>query len=146
MFVFFFFFKQKTAYEMRISDWSSDLCSSDLAGFVVATVMYLLKPDLPAKVARVLALPIRVLNNKYGMDDLWIKGLAGGSVLMGRLSRRNDDKAIDGAVAKGSARLVDLSSGVPWRTTTGLVYHYASVMILGLIVFPDAHIRYWRST
>src|SRR3546814_18000734 len=30
-FVFFFFFKQKTAYEMRISDWSSDVCSSDLS-------------------------------------------------------------------------------------------------------------------
>src|SRR3546814_13432465 len=30
MIVFFFFFKQKTAYEMRISDWSSDVCSSDL--------------------------------------------------------------------------------------------------------------------
>src|SRR3546814_8561612 len=30
MFLFFFFFKQKTAYEMRISDWSSDVCSSDL--------------------------------------------------------------------------------------------------------------------
>src|SRR3546814_956920 len=30
--VIFFFFKQKTAYEMRISDWSSDVCSSDLAG------------------------------------------------------------------------------------------------------------------
>src|SRR3546814_9681122 len=29
-----FFFKQKTAYEMRISDWSSDVCSSDLAGAV----------------------------------------------------------------------------------------------------------------
>src|SRR3546814_11809948 len=29
---YFFFFKQKTAYEMRISDWSSDVCSSDLYG------------------------------------------------------------------------------------------------------------------
>src|SRR3546814_12190208 len=28
----FFFFKQKTAYEVRISDWSSDVCSSDLTG------------------------------------------------------------------------------------------------------------------
>src|SRR3546814_10411683 len=28
--IFIFFFKQKTAYEMRISDWSSDVCSSDL--------------------------------------------------------------------------------------------------------------------
>src|SRR3546814_18110507 len=32
MFVLCFFFKQKTAYEMRISDWSSDVCSSDLSG------------------------------------------------------------------------------------------------------------------
>src|SRR3546814_4004034 len=34
----FFFFKQKTAYEMRISDWSSDVCSSDLlaAAYLVA--------------------------------------------------------------------------------------------------------------
>src|SRR3546814_1868636 len=30
-----FFFKQKTAYEMRISDWSSDVCSSDLARLIV---------------------------------------------------------------------------------------------------------------
>src|SRR3546814_7109646 len=30
MLLIFFFFKQKTAYEMRISDWSSDVCSSDL--------------------------------------------------------------------------------------------------------------------
>src|SRR3546814_4410401 len=30
LFDLFFFFKQKTAYEMRISDWSSDVCSSDL--------------------------------------------------------------------------------------------------------------------
>src|SRR3546814_2403952 len=29
----FFFFKQKTAYEMRMSDWSSDVCSSDLRNF-----------------------------------------------------------------------------------------------------------------
>src|SRR3546814_7182131 len=33
MFCLFFFFKQKTAYEMRISDWSSDVCSSDLLAF-----------------------------------------------------------------------------------------------------------------
>src|SRR3546814_5155424 len=34
--LFFFFFKQKTAYEMRISDWSSDVCSSDLQQFHAA--------------------------------------------------------------------------------------------------------------
>src|SRR3546814_10512721 len=35
-FFIFFFFKQKTAYEMRISDWSSDVCSSDLVGVAEA--------------------------------------------------------------------------------------------------------------
>src|SRR3546814_3057556 len=35
--MFCFFFKQKTAYEMRISDWSSDVCSSDLAFRVAKT-------------------------------------------------------------------------------------------------------------
>src|SRR3546814_7086793 len=34
--IFVFFFKQKTAYEMRISDWSSDVCSSDLAAAALA--------------------------------------------------------------------------------------------------------------
>src|SRR3546814_5607899 len=35
----FFFFKQKTAYEMRISDWSSDVCSSDLLFAAIAGVL-----------------------------------------------------------------------------------------------------------
>src|SRR3546814_15899661 len=35
----FFFFKQKTAYELRISDWSSDVCSSDLLLFVLARIV-----------------------------------------------------------------------------------------------------------
>src|SRR3546814_4229704 len=47
----FFFFKQKTAYEMRISDWSSDVCSSDLqqqgcappAEFAYAVEAFMLK-------------------------------------------------------------------------------------------------------
>src|SRR3546814_7839128 len=34
--MYVFFFKQKTAYEMRISDWSSDVCSSDLVGRAIA--------------------------------------------------------------------------------------------------------------
>src|SRR3546814_4723851 len=33
--IWFFFFKQKTAYELRISDWSSDVCSSDLLETIV---------------------------------------------------------------------------------------------------------------
>src|SRR3546814_1356172 len=45
VFLFVFFFKQKTAYEMRISDWSSDVCSSDLQlnGLVSLTTEFI--PD-----------------------------------------------------------------------------------------------------
>src|SRR3546814_9588954 len=44
--VIFFFFKQKTAYEMRISDWSSDVCSSDL------TVPLVISQDLKVSLPR----------------------------------------------------------------------------------------------
>src|SRR3546814_4541167 len=46
LFVFFFFFKQKTAYEMRISDWSSDVCSSDLEGSRSGAYLALLATDV----------------------------------------------------------------------------------------------------
>src|SRR3546814_8605139 len=42
---FFFFFKQKTAYEMRISDWSSDVCSSDLPSILGASFLVMGKVD-----------------------------------------------------------------------------------------------------
>src|SRR3546814_11399113 len=48
-----FFFKQKTAYEMRISDWSSDVCSSDLDLTVVGGDPAGLRPQLPALAFRV---------------------------------------------------------------------------------------------
>src|SRR3546814_4399977 len=43
---FFFFFKQKTAYEMRISGWSSGVCSSDLLGFVALALVLAKQPLL----------------------------------------------------------------------------------------------------
>src|SRR3546814_4637594 len=55
----FFFFKQKTAYEMRISDWSSDVCSSDLLALLVAlggalygALLWLLERDTLLEVIR----------------------------------------------------------------------------------------------
>src|SRR3546814_2878083 len=42
--LYFFFFKQKTAYEMRISDWSSDVFSSDLGGiFAKFSILFLIR-------------------------------------------------------------------------------------------------------
>src|SRR3546814_18291585 len=51
--IFFFFFKQKTAYELRISDWSSDVCSSDLPSVAG------LPPRSPARPVESLARPDR---------------------------------------------------------------------------------------
>src|SRR3546814_3667061 len=61
----FFFFKQKTAYEMRISDWSSDVCSSDLlrTGFGNEVA-----PFISDEAVTVEDLPI-LLANTVGGDD-----------------------------------------------------------------------------
>src|SRR3546814_9566139 len=60
MILFVFFFKQKTAYEMRISDWSSDVCSSDLFGAAV--------PSLDPNDA---AAQFRTRNLTFGLQDDW---------------------------------------------------------------------------
>src|SRR3546814_1477043 len=54
--MYFFFFKQKTAYEMRISDWSSDVCSSDLMKRVL--VVYFSQTGQLRRVAESLCAPL----------------------------------------------------------------------------------------
>ncbi|MDQ3229963.1 MAG: NADH-quinone oxidoreductase subunit L [Pseudomonadota bacterium] len=115
-----------------------------LLGFTLATVMYWWKPELPAKAARVFALPKRILENKYGMDDLWIDGFADGGIRLGKVSRSIDSRLIDGVAVNGSARVVDLFSGVLRRVQSGYLYHYAFAMILGLIVLLAVVIKFWR--
>ena len=105
--------------------------------------MYLWKPELPGKAAKLFALPIRILQNKYGMDDLWIGGFAGGGLKLGRVSRGVDTHVIDGAAVNGSARVVDLVAGIVRRVQSGYLYHYAFAMILGLIVLLAVLIRLW---
>src|SRR3546814_12573656 len=53
MLFFFFLFKQKTAYEMRISDWSSDVCSSDLIERTAASARGIIDGDGRNAVAEV---------------------------------------------------------------------------------------------
>jgi NADH-quinone oxidoreductase subunit L len=114
------------------------------AGFALATLMYLLRPELPARAAKLFALPKRVLENKYGFDDLWIGGFAGGGLRLGRVSRGNDEKVIDGFFVDGSARMVDLFAGVLRRSQSGYLYHYAFAMILGLIALLAVVIKFWH--
>src|SRR3546814_1520127 len=47
----FFFFKQKTAYDMRISDWSSDVCSSDLIASKISAIQAATRQTLDASVS-----------------------------------------------------------------------------------------------
>ena len=115
-----------------------------LAGFVLATILYWWKPGLAARVRHALAWPVRILENKYGMDDLWIKGFAGGGLLLGRVSRGADEKLVDGLAVNGSARVVDLFAGLLRKTQSGYLYHYAFAMILGLIAMLAVGIRYWQ--
>ncbi|OHE83190.1 MAG: NADH-quinone oxidoreductase subunit L [Lysobacterales bacterium RIFOXYA1_FULL_69_10] len=111
------------------------------AGFALATVMYWWKPELATRARRIFALPVRVLENKYGFDKLWIDGFAGGGVRLGRMSRAVDSNVIDGVAVNGSARLVDFVAGLTRRVQSGFLYHYAFAMILGLIVLLAVLIR-----
>jgi len=113
------------------------------AGFALATFLYLIRPEWPGKLRRTFALIVRILENKYGMDDLWIGGFAGGGLKLGRVSRAIDTHVIDGTV-NGSVRLVDLAASLLRRTQSGYLYHYAFAMILGLIVLLAVLIRFWQ--
>lgn len=112
-------------------------------GFALATFLYLFRPDLPGKIAHALRWPVRVLERKYFMDDLWIDGFAGGGVALGQVSRAIDSKLIDGVAVNGSARLVGLVSGIVRRVQSGYLYHYAFAMIVGLIALLIVIHKLW---
>lgn len=112
------------------------------AGFAAATWLYLFRPELPGRLRQRLALPVRVLEAKYGFDHLWMKGFAGGGVKLGELlSRRLDSGLIDGVLVNGSAAVVDRFAAVFRKIQSGLLYHYAFAMIIGVIVMLFVLIR-----
>ena len=114
-----------------------------LMGFLLATLLYLVKPEWRVGINRTLAWPIRVLENKYGMDDLWIGGFAGGGVGLGKLSRLFDSKLIDGVAVNGTASLVGMAAGLVRKLQSGYLYHYAFAMILGLVALLALANHYW---
>ncbi|MGB3393375.1 MAG: NADH-quinone oxidoreductase subunit L [Stenotrophomonas sp.] len=115
-----------------------------VAGFALAWVFYIWKPDLAGKSRKALAPLVSVLENKYGFDKLWIEGLAGGSVQLGKASRAIDSKLVDGVMVNGSARVVELAANLLRRTQSGFLYHYAFVMIIGLIALLGVLMHFWR--
>jgi NADH-quinone oxidoreductase subunit L len=115
-----------------------------VAGFLLAALFYLWKPELAAKARETFSLPVRILENKYGFDKLWIGGFADGGVKLGKASRAIDTYVVDGAVVNGTARLVDLAANLLRRTQSGLLYHYAFAMIIGLIALLAVLMHFWR--
>src|SRR3546814_13263180 len=107
-FVFFFLFKQKTAYEMRISDWSSDVCSSDLAAGDVSVNVHTNILTWGDDAIAIAAQPIGGGGGVGGVQALEGTRLAGAKMLVGGymagaggavsvVSDRNVNTAGDGA-------------------------------------------------
>jgi NADH-quinone oxidoreductase subunit L len=75
-----------------------------------------------------------VLDKKYGFDDFNDTYFAGGSRGLGRLLWKvGDAKLIDGLMVNGTAQSVGWISGKIRHLQTGFLYHYAFVMIIGLL-------------
>lgn len=107
-----------------------------LFGVVAAYFFYMVKPGIPAAIKRNFGGVYRLLDNKYYLDRINEVVFAGGARLLGGgLWRVGDRNLIDGLLVNGSARLVGWFSRVARMGQSGYIYHYAFVMIIGLLGF-----------
>jgi NADH-quinone oxidoreductase subunit L len=103
------------------------------SGVFLAWFFYMKRPDIPAKLQEKFALINRILENKYGFDSFNERVFAAGSRLIGnQLWQIGDVKIIDGGMVNGTANLIGKLSGVMRKLQTGLIYHYAFAMIIGV--------------
>jgi NADH-quinone oxidoreductase subunit L len=105
-----------------------------LAGVVAAYYCYMINPRVPAAFYKALRPIHTLLDNKYYMDKFNEIVFAGGARLLGKgLWQVGDRALIDGLVVNGSAKLVGWFSTIVRTFQTGYIYHYAFVMILGVL-------------
>lgn len=103
------------------------------SGVGLAWFFYMKRPDIPAKIQIKFSLINRVLENKYGFDSFNERVFAAGSRFIGnKLWQIGDVKIIDGTIVNGTANLIGKLSGVVRKLQTGLIYHYAFAMIIGV--------------
>ncbi len=106
------------------------------AGALTAWYMYLINPAVPAAIARSLQPLITVLENKYYLDWFNENVLARGARALGTgLWKGGDQGVIEGGVVNASWKLVGAVSAVVRRAQSGLLYHYALMMIVGVLLF-----------
>lgn len=104
-----------------------------LLGFVLALYMYVLRPDVPGKLAAANPVLYKFLLNKWYFDEIYDFLFVKPAMWLGRfLWKRGDGSVIDGFGPDGvSARVVDVTNRVV-RLQTGFVYHYAFAMLIGV--------------
>jgi NADH-quinone oxidoreductase subunit L len=106
-----------------------------LAGVVLSWFFYMKRPDIPAAIQKRCGWLYRLMENKYGFDTFNEKVFAGGSrFLGGKLWGIGDVKLIDGYMVNGTARLIGRISGIIRHLQSGLIYHYAFAMIIGVFL------------
>jgi NADH-quinone oxidoreductase subunit L len=104
-----------------------------LSGVVLAWFFYMKRPDIPTAIQKRFATINRILENKYGFDSFNDRVFAAGSRFIGnKLWLIGDVKIIDDTLVNGTARLIGKLSGIVRRLQTGLIYHYAFAMIIGV--------------
>jgi NADH-quinone oxidoreductase subunit L len=105
-----------------------------MGGLVSAWFLYMKRPDIPAMAKEKLHVIYTILDHKYGFDEFNQKFFAGGSLLIGKLFWNiGDVKIIDGTMVNGTAKAIGWISGKVRVVQTGYLYHYAFVMIIGLL-------------
>ena len=105
-----------------------------MAGLGSAWYLYMKRPDLPVMLKEKFGMLYTILDNKYGFDDFNQKVFAGGSRGLGSLLWNiGDIKIIDGTMVNGTAKAIGWFSGKVRVAQTGYLYHYAFVMIIGLL-------------
>jgi len=106
------------------------------AGALTAWYLYLHRPDIPETLRQKMSGLYNLLDNKYYLDDLYIKGFAAGGRNFGQfLWNKGDELIIDGVMVNGTANTVGRLAGALRHLQTGYLYHYAFAMFIGLTAF-----------
>ena len=104
-------------------------------GVFSAWFIYMKQPDIATSLKRRFIVIFNLLDRKYFFDDVYSAVFGGGSRALGnRLWQLGDVKFIDGTVVNGSAKLVAWFAGVTRQLQTGMLYHYAFAMIIGVLM------------
>ena len=114
-----------------------------LLGIVIAWVAYVAKPDLPAKTARALRPLYLLFLNKWYFDEIYDFLFVRFAMWLGAgLWRKGDGAVIDGLGPDGLAASTRRISVGASRLQTGYLYHYAFVMLIGVVVLVSWYLLF----